>query len=148
MTNLMLQLLELTVSMSVLITFILLFFKLFGKKFTSKCKYIVWTIVILRLCLPVGIFSAAPLFEIKVPNIRNTSVNTADTVGDSEISIPNTPSEKLPSNNISGTISPDNNMQTPTVNPDVIPDITPKTTPSEPDTPVLPNNKADNSTTT
>ncbi|MCI9448903.1 MAG: M56 family metallopeptidase [Clostridiales bacterium] len=144
MTNLMLQLLELTVSMSVLITFILLFFKLFGKKFTSKCKYIVWTIVILRLCLPVGIFSAAPLFEIKVPNIRNTSVNTADTVGDSEISIPNTPSEKLPSNNISGTISPDNNMQTPTVNPD----ITPKTPSFESDTPVLPNNKADNSTTT
>ena len=67
MTAFMLGLFEVSLTMAAAVFVLLLLSKLFGKRFTSKCRYIVWTLVILRLCVPVGSSLVTPLFSVSLP---------------------------------------------------------------------------------
>ncbi len=66
-----------TAGMSALILLMLALLKLVGGKFTSRCRYILWTLVILRLAVPFG-FSAPALIE--VPIETEAQVPARDTV--------------------------------------------------------------------
>ncbi len=52
-----------TLSMTALILLMLLFERIFGKKFSAKCRYILWTVILLRLAVPVTF----PIFRVDVP---------------------------------------------------------------------------------
>ncbi len=66
MTGFILGLFEITIGMSLLIALLLLTLKLFGKKFTAKCRYIIWTLVIIRLIIPFGSGLLPSFIEIPI----------------------------------------------------------------------------------
>ena len=57
---------EITAGMSLLILVMLLVLKLIGGKFTAKCRYILWTLVLLRLAVPFGFGILPALIEVPV----------------------------------------------------------------------------------
>lgn len=65
--NFLLSMAETTITMSVLILLLLLFTRLFGARYTAGCRYILWIVVILRLCFPVSPPFVPALLEIPVP---------------------------------------------------------------------------------
>ena len=86
---------ELSIGMSLLILFLLLFLKLFGKIFTARCRYIIWALVVLRLCVPFGTPFLPALMEISLPQEivqsdapPRESVSSADTFPVPSPSIP------------------------------------------------------------
>ena len=80
MTAFMLGLFEVSLTMAAAVFVLLLLSKLFGKRFTSKCRYIVWTLVILRLCVPVGSSLVTPLFSVSLPQSVTVAGRTEETV--------------------------------------------------------------------
>ena len=97
MTAFTLELIGLAAVMSVVIAFLLVFLKLFGKRFTAKCRYIIWAAVILRLCIPVGLIGLSPIFELSVPesvSIPRTASVTQTHVPDNPV-VPVTPPETV-----------------------------------------------------
>ena len=64
----LLSMAEITLTMSVLILLLLLFTRLFGARYTARCRYIMWIVVILRLCIPMGTPFVPALLEIPVPD--------------------------------------------------------------------------------
>ena len=67
MTGLVLNIFSLSLSMSAVIVVLLLLSRAFGKYFRAKCRYIVWTIVIISLCLPIGALLHVSLISFDVP---------------------------------------------------------------------------------
>lgn len=65
MTDFILGVFEITIGMSLFIALLLIGLKLFGGKFTAKCRYIIWALVMLRLAIPFG-FGLLPTF-IEIP---------------------------------------------------------------------------------
>ncbi len=57
--------LELNIGMSLLILLMLALLKLIGGKFTARCRYILWTLVIIRLALPFG-FGIPAIIELPI----------------------------------------------------------------------------------
>lgn len=57
-------LLQITLSMTVMIVLLLLFEKIIGNKFSAKCRYILWAMVIIRLAVPLNI----PVYTVEAPN--------------------------------------------------------------------------------
>ena len=75
MTSFILEVFELTVGMSAFIALLLLTLKLFGKKFTAKCRYILWTLVIIRLAIPFSFGLMPSLIEIPIePDLLQITV--------------------------------------------------------------------------
>jgi len=66
--TLFLSMAEITITMSVLILFLLFFSRLLGARYTARCRYILWIVVILRLCIPMGTPFVPALLEIQVPD--------------------------------------------------------------------------------
>ena len=58
--------LEITAGMSLLILVMLLGLKLIGGKFTAKCRYILWTLVMIRLAVPFSFGILPALIEVPV----------------------------------------------------------------------------------
>ncbi len=54
MRDFLMGILELSVGMSFLTVLLFLVLKLFGGRLTAKCRYILWTLVLLRLAVPFG----------------------------------------------------------------------------------------------
>ncbi|MBQ8208085.1 MAG: M56 family metallopeptidase [Clostridia bacterium] len=75
MTDILLSILSTALTMSVIIILLLLLSKYFGDRFTAKCRYIVWVIVVLRLCMPFGGMFAPKLITLDLSspekNINN-----------------------------------------------------------------------------
>lgn len=65
MTDFILGVFEITIGMSLFIALLLLGLKLFGGKFTAKCRYIIWALVMIRLAIPFS-FGLLPTF-IEIP---------------------------------------------------------------------------------
>ena len=63
----MLSLGSLTVTSGILIALALVADKLLLKKYSSLCRYAVWTIIILRMCIPLSFDGIPALLELKVP---------------------------------------------------------------------------------
>ncbi len=95
----LLSLLEITVTMSLLIGVLCLFNRIAGSKYTAKCRYILWSVVIIRLCIPVGMpfFPAVLTFSVPIA-IEETATDIPTQVGQAEdtASILISPSETVP----------------------------------------------------
>ena len=61
-----LGMMEITIGMSILILLMLFTLKLIGGKFTAKCRYILWTLVMIRLAVPVSFGILPALIEVPV----------------------------------------------------------------------------------
>lgn len=72
MTAFFLEIIEITLGMSAFIALLFLFLKIIGGKFTAKCRYIIWSLVILRLALPFSLGILPALIE--VPMQREATV--------------------------------------------------------------------------
>lgn len=57
---------EITLGMSLLILLMLTLLKLIGGKFTAKCRYILWTLVMIRLAVPLSFGILPALIEVPV----------------------------------------------------------------------------------
>ena len=68
MTELFINVLGMTVAMSIVILLTYLFSITVGRRFSSKCRFALWTIIIIRLCLPIGMLSLTPVFSIDIPS--------------------------------------------------------------------------------
>ena len=66
MTNFILGVFEITIGMSLFIALLLIGLKLFGGKFTAKCRYIIWALVMLRLAIPFSFGLLPTLIEIPI----------------------------------------------------------------------------------
>ncbi len=68
-----------TVGMSLFIALLLLGLKLFGGKFTAKCRYIIWALVMLRLAIPFSIGVLPSLIEIPMESeiVQNENFSPA-----------------------------------------------------------------------
>ena len=66
MNEFFLGILEITAGMSLLILAMLLGLKLIGGKFTAKCRYILWTLVLIRLAVPISFGILPALIEVPV----------------------------------------------------------------------------------
>ena len=112
MTDFILGVFEITIGMSLFIALLLLGLKLFGGKFTAKCRYIIWALVMIRLAIPFS-FGLLPTF-IEIP---------IDT-------------ELVQSEDLSSVLS-ENTDSVPSVQPSDPGDVV--VTPTTPSTPVFPN---------
>ena len=84
MTGLLLNVIALSVSVSVLVLILFVLSRLFGKKVTAKCRYVIWAIVIVRLCLPIGLAPEKSLISFEIPS-------SVQTVTESPVSKPEVP---------------------------------------------------------
>ena len=66
--TLLFYLAELSIGISMLILLLVIFQKLFGKRFAARCRYILWAFVVLRLCIPFSIPFLPALLEISLPD--------------------------------------------------------------------------------
>ncbi len=75
MTDFLLHLGWLTLSMSVLVLSVILFHKVFGERFLARSRYITWTVLIFSLCIGVGLFRLPALFtfEVQMPSFADES---------------------------------------------------------------------------
>lgn len=64
MTSFTLGIIEITAGMSVLVILLAVLMRIVGKKFTAKCRYVLWVLVILRLAVPISISVLPALIEI------------------------------------------------------------------------------------
>ncbi len=70
----------LTLTMGLLILILLAADKLFGKKYSAGCKYVVWALIILRMCIPFS-FDTSFISKTTVPEILTIGLhNETDTV--------------------------------------------------------------------
>ena len=97
MTELLLSFAAAGVSMSAVIAAAMLFFRVWGRKYSAKCAYIVWAAVILRLCVPFSLFPS--LIRLPVPelasdvaeNPENAAVSTPESYIPAHISVDTSP---------------------------------------------------------
>ena len=66
MTDFILGVFEITIGMSLFIALLLIGLKLFGSKFTAKCRYIIWALVMIRLAIPFSFGLLPTLIEIPI----------------------------------------------------------------------------------
>ncbi len=135
MTDFLLHIGWLTLSMSAIILFVLLFNKLFGGKFSARSRYTVWTLIVLSLTFGIALFRLPSLFtfEVTVPRLEEEADEppyeqdtvsgdlTGNLTGDLPVETPtNSPVTNVspPSEEIPPTFVP--NTQTGTISPDLI----------------------------
>ncbi len=67
MTDLLLSVAEITVTMAIVILLLLLVNRAAGERFTAKCRYILWCVVMIRLAIPIGAPFHTALIRLEVP---------------------------------------------------------------------------------
>ncbi len=69
----------LTLSMSLVILVVLLFNRFFGKRFLARSRYTVWILVVLSLCIGMGLFKIPSLFtfEVSMPSFNEKSLDVS-----------------------------------------------------------------------
>ncbi len=70
MQSFFLEIAEISLGMSLLIPLMLLVLRFVGRKFTVKCRYILWTLVLLRLTIPFSLGFLPALIEVPVEPIE------------------------------------------------------------------------------
>lgn len=74
----LLEILSLSLPMTALILLLGLLSRIVGNRFTAKCRYVIWTLVFLRLCLPFGTVHLPSLVQV---SLTAETAETAETVG-------------------------------------------------------------------
>lgn len=72
MSDFMLTLGGLSLAMSAVILLAMLIFRLTGRRYTAKCRHIVWAAIILRLCIPFSVGILPSLISFQVPDAVRT----------------------------------------------------------------------------
>ncbi len=111
MTHILLSAAEITVTMSAVILLLILVNRAAGERFTAKCRYILWCIVMLRLAIPVGAPFQSTLIRLEVPaELMTQEISMpaeeeipGDDGGSDRTVLPETTSQ--PSETLSGVIS-------------------------------------------
>jgi len=67
MNQLFVNIIETTLIFTIIIVVLLFVLHLIGKKFTAKCRYILWALIFIRLAIPFGPFSGVALFTFELP---------------------------------------------------------------------------------
>ena len=137
MSTFFLEIFEITLGMSVLILAMLLILRFLGKKFTAKCRYVLWGLVLLRLAIPLGLGVLPAMIEVPiVPAI----VESGELNG--ELTEIVTPGDSVTGNVIDSTDMPSVTNPTEPTTP------TNPINPTNPTIPVSPSTPADPSTPT
>lgn len=78
-SNMFFSIMEITVSMSFIISILLLLSKVFDKKYTSTFKYLMWLIISLRLIIPFNVATPSPIVSVPLSqtNLQKPILNTA-----------------------------------------------------------------------
>ena len=84
MNGMLLEILSVSLPMTALILLLWLFSRFFGQRFTAKCRYVVWMLVLLRMCLPMGTIQFPSLVQV---SITAETEETAETVTAEETEI-------------------------------------------------------------
>lgn len=71
------NILEISLTMSVLIAILLILFPVLDKRFTAKWRYIVWLFLAVRLLIPVNVSLPSAPFSLSAPQFAFTYPNTA-----------------------------------------------------------------------
>lgn len=101
MTELFFRFFSISVTVCTLSLLVILFFGAFGKRFSAKCRYFVWSILILRLLVPVGGLGT-PVFNVTIPPEERPALTQSETVAETSVHVENTVAseentpEKLP----------------------------------------------------
>ena len=66
MNTVLLGLLNVTITMSIVICLMLLTKNILKKKFTATCRFIILSLIMLRLCIPIGLIM--PIINIELPS--------------------------------------------------------------------------------
>ncbi|MBE6561878.1 MAG: hypothetical protein E7662_12220, partial [Ruminococcaceae bacterium] len=140
MTLFLANLVEITLSMSAVILILTLILRLWGSKFTAQCRYILWTVVLLRLAVPVGALFLPALIEIPVPAI-STEIDRAEEEAERDFpdvsaDVQTQPQFPYPGNTSLGQAVPSDTVVPPaspqvTTAPAVIPETVPPQMPAE-----------------
>ncbi|MBQ8642076.1 MAG: M56 family metallopeptidase [Clostridia bacterium] len=85
--NLFSHILTVSVSMSAVIAVVFVLMHFFGKTFAVRTRYLVWTVLILRLCIPFGTIWVTPLFTWEVTPPESAEIQEA---AETEPAIPDT----------------------------------------------------------
>jgi len=132
MSTFFLNILEITVGMSVLVLLMLLLLRFFGGRFTARCRYVLWMLVLIRLAIPFGVNILPAMIEVPiVPTIAESSPEIPE---NDVITNVVTPGENLPGENIGTGDTPSENVPT------TPPDPTVPVDPIVPNTPITPTN--------
>lgn len=89
MTELFFRFFSISVTVCTLSLLVLLFFGAFGKRFSAKCRYFVWSILLLRLLVPVGGFGT-PIFNVTIPPEERPAITQSETVTETLVHVENT----------------------------------------------------------
>lgn len=91
MTELILSVAEITVTMAIVILILLAIFKIFGKRMRAKSRYIVLTIVLVRLAIPFELPGVPTLINVELTTESSTDVLVEST----DTSSPNSHSQEI-----------------------------------------------------
>lgn len=85
MADFILDLFELSAVMAAAVIVLLLLRKPVGSRFSAWSRYLVWTLVVIRLCVPVGAGLADPVFTVTLPekvtaDVEASEVTQAETI--------------------------------------------------------------------
>ncbi|MBR6514658.1 MAG: M56 family metallopeptidase [Clostridia bacterium] len=72
--------------MAAVIVFLLILRRPMRKRFTAGCRYIIWAVVIIRLCIPVGLGLMPKLFTVNMTVMPETEI-----VAKEPLTVPDTP---------------------------------------------------------
>ena len=114
---------EISAGVSLFVLALLLVLRLAGKKFTSRCRYVLWTLVLLRLAIPISFNILPAMIEIPVSDRTETNVQLQEEQPNDTASTPPVEEDRVPVGEGSTTV--------------VLPGVT-VTVPTEPTAPVYP----------
>ncbi len=82
MTDFLIHIAYLTLSMSFVVLVVLVWGMTLGKRFSAKSRYIVWTVVIISLCVGIALFKLPPLlaFEVDMPYFEGDLPDTTEEI--------------------------------------------------------------------
>ena len=141
MTEFIIHLGWLTLSLSVVILATLLWSRVFGKRFSARSRYLTWTVVVLSLCVGLLLFRLPALFtlEVPMPILENEVILPTEDLPEQMEHTPSEP-ESTPIISDEQVYDPIGNTQSPTDSPFVPDDAFPSVEPSTPNisTPTVP----------
>jgi len=95
MIQLFFNIIETTLEFSIIISILFMAMHLIGKKFTAKCRYIIWALIFIRLAIPFGPFSGMAFFTLELPitesSITQNTIFSSNNNWDSIVSNNSTP---------------------------------------------------------
>lgn len=88
MTNVLTGIFEITLGMSAVIAVCALLLLAFGKKLTAKSRYLIWSLIILRLAVPVSAQILPPVFNLPALPVGEITLSVTHDGGEADKKLP------------------------------------------------------------